>query len=249
MKKVFNVLSTYYDLIYEQKDYAGEAAYVVQLIKSYSPEAKNIVEFGSGTGKHAFHFCNSGFSVKGVEPSAEMIKVAKETQPNLSLQQDSITSYISEEHFDVATALFHVISYLNTNKELLTAFKNVNQHLNDKGLFIFDVWYTPAVLTQVPEKRIKIVENNFIEVTRRAVPLNHWNKNVIDVNYDIDVLDKATDKIYHFSESHKMRHFSIPEIELLAEATGFKLLKTEEFGTAKTPGPDTWGVNFVLRKK
>jgi hypothetical protein len=45
-----------------------------------------------------------------------------------------------------------------------------------------------------------------------------------------------------------MRHFSIPEIELLAKLTGFEIIKTEEFLSGETPGPNTWGVCFVLSK-
>jgi hypothetical protein len=45
-----------------------------------------------------------------------------------------------------------------------------------------------------------------------------------------------------------MRHFSIPEIELLAAFTNFTVIKTEEFSTKKIPGTETWGVCFVLQK-
>jgi hypothetical protein len=45
-----------------------------------------------------------------------------------------------------------------------------------------------------------------------------------------------------------MRHFSIPEIGLLAEHTGFKILKTEEFLTASDPSERTWGVCIILKK-
>ena len=45
-----------------------------------------------------------------------------------------------------------------------------------------------------------------------------------------------------------MRHFSIPEIKLLAEFSGFEFLKAEEFVTGNEPSPVTWGVNFILRK-
>jgi len=250
MKKVFNALSTYYDLIYENKDYAAETAYIIQLIKTYNTNSKKIIEFGSGTGKHAILLCEYGFQVKGIEPSAEMLGVAKyNTHPLLSFQQDSISSFDSPERFDVATALFHVISYLNTNEELLSSFKKVHQHLGPGGLFIFDVWYSPAVLTQIPEKRTKTVENDQIKVVRYANPVNRWNDNVIDVIYDFDVLEKSTGLNHQFTETHRMRHFSIPEIELLAQVSGFNLIKTEEFGTAELPGPGTWGVNFVLRKK
>jgi hypothetical protein len=45
-----------------------------------------------------------------------------------------------------------------------------------------------------------------------------------------------------------MRHFSIPEIHMLASFTGFELLKAEEFLSGNEPSENTWGVNFILRK-
>ncbi|WP_316812019.1 class I SAM-dependent methyltransferase [Pedobacter heparinus] len=250
MGKVFNALSTYYDLIYENKDYTAEAVYVIELISSYKPDAKTMLEFGSGTGIHATIFNERGFDIHGVEPSTEMLVIAKKKErPGLFFQQGNMISYKSDNKFDVATALFHVVSYLNSNEELFSSFINIGNHIKSKGLFIFDAWYSAAVLTQLPEKRIKIVENDLYKVTRHANPVNHWNENVIDVIYDIDVLEKSSGDKQQFSETHKMRHFSIPEIELLAKSTGFDLIKTEEFGTSKIAGPDTWGVSFVLRKK
>lgn len=249
MKKVFNAYSSYYNLLYKDKDYVSEADYIVDLIKQHKPEAKTLVEFGSGTGKHALLFCEKGFQVNGVEPSAEMLKIAQSnSHTNLSFTHASIESLALAEKFDVATALFHVVSYLNENEELINSFRNIHKHLNEGGLFIFDLWYTPAVLSQVPEKRTKVTEDDHIKVIRNATPVNHWNKNIIDVIYDINVFDKENQKDYVLSETHNMRHFSIPEIELLAKLTGFEIIKTEEFLSGETPGPNTWGVCFVLRK-
>lgn len=248
MTDVFNAYSSYYNLLYKDKDYAAEVEYVHQLIKKYKADSKNIVEFGSGTGKHALLFSQKGFNVLGVEPSTEMLNIAKQNvTDNLLFQNDSIGSFTGNT-YDVALALFHVISYVNSNEALLQAFKNVYKHLNPGGLFIFDAWYSPAVLTQLPEKRTKTIENETIRVTRNATPVNQWNRNVIDVIYDITVLEKETGNKYSFSETHQMRHFSSPELDLLAKTAGFEILKAEEFGTAKQPGPDTWGVCFVLRK-
>lgn len=249
MTQIFDNLGAYYDLIYQDKDYAGESDYVIQLIKTSSPAAKTIVEFGSGTGKHALLLCEAGFSVLGVEPSSKMLQMAQtHTHPKLSFRNDSLTSFHTVDKYDVATALFHVISYLNKTEELLVSFKNIHQHLNKDGLFIFDVWYTPAVLTQLPEKRVKVMENEELKIVRHANPVNHWNDNIIDVNYDLDIFEKATGQHTSFSETHSMRHFSFPEIEMLARITGFEILRSEEFGTGKETGPETWGVCFVLRK-
>ena len=38
-------------------------------------------------------------------------------------------------------------------------FKTVNKHLKNGGIFIFDFWYGPAVLRDLPTKRVKKVEN------------------------------------------------------------------------------------------
>ena len=42
-----------YDLLYRDKDYAAEAGYVGRLIRSATPAARSVLEFGCGTGRHA----------------------------------------------------------------------------------------------------------------------------------------------------------------------------------------------------
>ena len=45
-----------------------------------------------------------------------------------------------------------------------------------------------------------------------------------------------------------MRHFSIPEIALLAKTTHFELVHSEAFLTEENPSENTWGVCFILKK-
>ena len=53
MKQFGNIYSQYYDLLYSDKDYAGEVDYIIKLIKENSNEAKTLLDMGSGTGKQA----------------------------------------------------------------------------------------------------------------------------------------------------------------------------------------------------
>ena len=39
----------YYDLLYQDKDYGTEAAYILTLINKYHPKTRQILEFGFGT--------------------------------------------------------------------------------------------------------------------------------------------------------------------------------------------------------
>jgi SAM-dependent methyltransferase len=242
----FNLYSRYYDLLYSNKDYSAETKYISDCIRRESPYAKTILEFGSGTGGHGLILQKMGYDIYGLERSKQMVE--KAILHGYPCEQADITDFEINQKFDVVISLFHVISYINDNASLETVFRNASKCLNSGSLFIFDVWYSPAVYHQKPETRIKKVENGEISVIRIAEPEIHINKNVVDVNYSILVKDKNTDKWIEFHENHPMRHFSIPEISLLATYTGFELLKAEEFLTGNQPSVNTWGVNFILRK-
>jgi SAM-dependent methyltransferase len=245
----FNNYSRYYDLLYEDKNYKAEAAYISKLIRSVHPDAKNIIELGCGTGNHAALLCRDGFKVTGLERSAEMVMLAKaKLIEGFTPMIADIENYTLPGKFDTAISLFHVISYLTSNKSLIACFKTTYQHLNDNGFFIFDVWYTPAIYYQRPATRIKKMEDDTIAVTRFAEPEIHYSENVVDVNYEIVIRNKKTQLTDTYTEKHPMRHFSIPEINLLATLTGFKVIRAEEFLSARQPSIDSWGICFVLQK-
>jgi SAM-dependent methyltransferase len=243
---VFNQqYSEYYNLFYSEKNYAAEVDYVDRVIRSYHHDAKRILEYGSGTGGHGLLIGKKGYDIAGIERSDEMAKIAR--AKGFKCEVGDITSYTIDEKFDICLALFHVVSYINTNELLIQLFQNTRKHLNKEGLFIFDVWFSPAVIYQMPEVRVKKVDNQAIEVTRIASPVLDHSKNIVDVNYHIIIRDKKTNVYNEFKETHSMRHFAVPEIDLIARQTGFKLLQAEEFLTGKEPSIHTWGVNFILQ--
>ena len=242
----FNLYSKYYDLLYTNKDYNAEADYIAACIHHYSPNAKTILEFGSGTGGHGLILQKKGYDIYGLERSIQMVD--KAILHGFSCEQADIIDFEIEQKFDIVISLFHVISYINDNNSLEKVFRNASKCLNSGGLFIFDVWYSPAVYHQKTETRIKKVENEEISVIRLAEPEIHASENVVDVNYTILVKNKNTEQWNEFQEKHPMRHFSIPEIELLASFTGFELIISEEFLTRNLPSVNTWGVNFILKK-
>jgi SAM-dependent methyltransferase len=242
----FYLYSKYYDLLYQDKDYNAEANYISNCIKTYFPSAKTIIEFGSGTGRHGLILQKLGYDTYGLERSKQMVEEA--IFHGFPCKQADVTNFEIDRKFDVVISLFHVISYITANASLEKVFRNASMCLNSNGLFIFDVWYSPAVYHQKPETRIKKVENEEINVIRMAEAEINVNQNVVDVNYSILIKNKSSDKWIEFQETHPMRHFSIPEISLLATFTGFQLLKAEEFLTGNQPSENTWGVNFILKK-
>ncbi|MCX8085039.1 MAG: class I SAM-dependent methyltransferase, partial [Calditerrivibrio sp.] len=127
MSEFGSIYAKYYDLLYKDKDYEAEVEYVDSLIKRYNPTAKNILDLGCGTGRHAELLCRKGYHVHGVDASEDMIKIAKERQcqgsGSLKFTHSKIQNLNLSEKFDVIVALFHVLSYQTTNEDVLTFFK------------------------------------------------------------------------------------------------------------------------------
>jgi SAM-dependent methyltransferase len=246
----FEEYAEYYDLLYQDKDYATEARYVTGLIERLRPEAASILDLGCGTGNHDMIFAENGYLVAGVDRSAEIIEKARAKcgrQPSLNprFETGQIESLRMEARFDVVVSLFHVMSYLTTDRDLQSAFDTARYHLKPDGIFIFDCWYGPAVLTDPPSVRVKRVGNDAVEVIRIAEPEVLPNENIVTVNYQVLVLHKASGKIMEVTESHPMRYWFKPEVERMLEAAGFELVDCKEWMTDRTPGIDTWNVCFV----
>lgn len=245
----FKNYSEYYDLLYSDKNYEQEVEYIINLIKKYRSSASNILELGCGSGSHAQFFCNRGYSVTGIERSEEMLEVAsRKNIKNFDFVLNDIKTFDLDSKFDVAISLFHVVSYLTENKDLISCFRQVNKHLNVDGIFIFDLWYSPAVYVQKPTTKIKRMQNQDILVRRIAESDMLTFQNIVNVKFEILITNKNNDKTQILQEIHPMRHFSYPEVDLLAKHTGFEIIQAEEFLTAYIPSDQTWGVCFTLKK-
>jgi SAM-dependent methyltransferase len=246
-KFIFNTYSHYYDLLYQDKDYAGEVEYIHGLLAGLGVDRGNLLEFGSGTGKHGCLLADRGYTIFGIEQSSKMVVRAK-LQEGFACQVGDIRNLELGRRFDAVLSLFHVLSYQTSNEDISSVFTSAFKHLNKGGLFIFDFWYSPAVYAQQPTVRVKRMRNAEVEITRLAEPIKHPNANCVDVNYTIFARDIVSEEIKISIESHPMRHFSLPEIDLLAAMQGFRRIGAEEFLTGKSPGEDTWGVCVILEK-
>lgn len=244
---VFNAYSRYYNLLYRDKDYAGEADYIQKLLSRNGITKGDLLEFGSGTGKHGCLLAEKGYRVHGIERSAEMVVQATKNS-GFTCQQGDIANTVMGRQYDAVLSLFHVVSYQTSNEQLQAVFNNAALHLNTGGVFIFDFWYSPAVYAQQPVVRVKRMADDQVEITRIAEPVIYPNENRVDVKYSIYAKDLESSTVLILQESHSMRHFSLPEIDLLAQLTGFKRVSTEEFLTGHAASKDTWGVCVILKR-
>jgi SAM-dependent methyltransferase len=252
---VFDGYARYYDLLYRDKDYAGEARHVHDIIQRHASGARSILELGCGTATHAIHLAAMGYAIHGVDRSHEMLaaatngiqKAGPETASLIRLTEGDIRQVRLNDRFDVVIALFHVISYLPTNDDLKAAFKTAQTHLKPGGIFLFDCWYGPAVLSNPPVVRVKRMEDDETSVVRIAEPVMHPNENLVDVSYHVFIREKSLGQFEVLQETHRMRYLFKPEVEILLGNCGFRLAEFCEWMVGKDPGFSTWNVYFVAK--
>lgn len=249
--EVFDDYARYYDLLYRDKDYAGESAYIDGLIRHYAGGAKTILNLGCGSGKHDLYLSRSGYRLAGVDLSEKMLEAARaaaQGNPLLEYHHGDVRTIRLSRRFDVVVSLFHVISYQSTQDSLAEAFETARLHLDKRGLFIFDCWYGPGVLTDLPCVRVKELEDDATSITRIAQPAMLPEENRVDVHYRLFVRDKRSGKTSEVRETHRMRYLFLPEIALLLQNAGMALLNAHpSFTPASQPSLATWSLTVVAR--
>lgn len=252
----FGAYARYYDLFYGDKDYAGEAAFVDGILREHGLGEVSVLEVGCGTGRHALELAARGHRVHGIDLSDGMLVRAASLRASagalaesLSFEPGDARTYRTERTFRAVISLFHVMSYQTSNADLLAAFRTAAAHLAPGGLFVFDCWYGPAVLTERPEHRERTLEDDAAVFVRIATPTMDAQADVCEVRYDITVTDKETGESESLSEIHPMRYLFSPEVAIALDVCGFDMVSQCEFGTGRPLSFATWNGCFVARKR
>lgn len=249
--EVFQDYAYYYNAFYQDKDYRMETQQVDILLKRYGNNIKKIINFGCGTGKHDIELSRMGYQCTGIDMSSMMIGIAKQNAENLkehiSFSVADIRTYKEKNQYDAVISLFHVMSYQTDNNDILAAFQSARNALNIGGIFIFDVWYGPGVLSDKPAVRIKEVQDDNYRLIRIARPVMDDKRNAVDVCYEVLVTNKKTNETKTIEEVHHMRYFFQPELEFYLKELGFELIDNLDCTTLDKTSYDSWTSYFVAR--
>ena len=249
----FKSFATYYDLLYQDKDYSFEAEYISKLLEKYAPKAKNILNMGCGSGAHDFELAKKNYVIDGIDLSENMIARAEKKRMNsplknqLTFSTGDIRHFANEKKYDAVISLFHVFSYLTSNEDLLLAAQAANKALDEEGILIFDCWFGPTILTEKPSIKIKRIQEKEIEMTRIAEPSMDFNTNTVRVDYTIFAKENGVAQ-NPITESHLLRYWFTPELEFILKQAGFKMLDYFAWMTEQKPDTNSWGAVFILKK-
>lgn len=246
MNDQFDAYAKYYNLFYEGKDYKGESEYIHNLIQTYSKGATKVLEFGCGSGGHARELVKYDYSIHGVDVSSQMLEQAQSSSlkdaTKISFSLGDVRSLELNKKFEVILSLFHVLGYQNSDEDVLKTFLTAYEHLEPGGLFIYDFWYGPTVLSEGPSTRVLQIKRDAQEVLRISEPALDLTKNICRINYSI-FIKELTGLYKKINEIHSMRYFFQNEFSRFENE---KFICLNEF-TWLTDSPLTLGSWYGVR--
>lgn len=239
-----------YDAFYADKDYLAECDLVERIFKRTGRPVRSILDLGCGTGRHSVELARRGYEVTGVDLSEGMLERARrrakaEGVSGTTFLLGDVQDVQLNRRFDAVLSMFAVVGYQISDAAVRSTLANVRQHLEPGGVFIFDVWYGPAVEEVGPSARVKVVPIADGEIERKAVGTLEPNSNVCSVKYDLTRRqDGKPDE--HSSETHRMRYFFPEDLGSFLGEAGLKLSSTASFPDVENPpSVESWNVLVV----
>lgn len=238
-----------YDGVYADKDYVAESDLLENLFGAHAQgRIKSILDLGCGTGRHAVELAARNYDVVGLDRSPGMLAQARSRAVERSLDVDFVSGDLREirleREFDAVLMMFAVLGYQLTDDDVDASLRTVRHHLTSGGLFVFDVWFGPAVVATGLERRERelVIEGKTWRrvssgVQRTAAPL-----------VDVDIrLESLSDESV-VEETHTVRHFDRHDLGRHLHAAQLELVGLHPAGDpSREPDEETWNVIGVAR--
>jgi SAM-dependent methyltransferase len=132
----YSVFAPFYDAA--MGDMSDKVSFLKKLLRDYAPEAETLLELACGTGSIMSQLAGS-YQVSGLDISPDMLAIAKQKLPQSQFHQGDMADFKLRQTFDVVLCVFDSVNHLLQWHEWQSMFQSVYGHLNDKGLFVFDI--------------------------------------------------------------------------------------------------------------
>ncbi len=240
-----------YDTFMSNIPYDKWVDYIERIWKKFGLKPKLVLDLACGTGNISFRFAQKGYEMIGIDLSSDMLEAATEKNALLPPEAKSVL-YLEQDMcefelygtVDCVLCLCDSINYITDENELLTVFKLVNNYLEPRGLFIFDI-------NTIYKFKNVLADNSYSQTTEDAAYTweNYYDEDECINEFYTNFFIKNTDDAYdRYEECHYERGYTIEKISELLEKAG--LITEGIFNDNTFDEPDTKSerVYFVARE-
>ena len=247
MNNTYTCFSAFYDLFMDNIDYTQWGEYLISLLKEYGIYSGLVLELGCGTGNMTEFLAAKGYDMIGLDNSCDMLDAAMEKK---SLSGHDIL-YLNQDmrEFELYGTVAAVVSicdsinYITEYEELVNVFKLVNNYLDPKGLFIFDMNM---------EAKFKAIDDDIIAENREEASFI-WENTYYETEhineYELTIFARCDDGKYKkFTETHYERAYSLEEIKAALTKAGMTFLVSYHAFTRQQPDKNSERIYIIARE-
>lgn len=237
-----------YDALQKDVPYEEFADYYEKIMQKFNNKKGLCLDLGCGTGNMTLCLDKRGFDMIGVDSSVEMLDVAREKAYSegrniLFLNQD-MTEFELYGTVSTVVSTLDCVNYVTDENELLKVFKLVNNYLDPKGLFIFDI-NSPYKLEHILGDNTYVSDEEGIFYTWQ----NSYDKKNKICTFDLTFFEKEGDAYYRSDETHYERAYSISEITEMLEKAGMEVVGVYDNLSFNPPHDKSERIFFAAREK
>lgn len=238
-----------YDQLMSDFPYDKWLELIIEKKRKYGVSGNSFLDLACGTGELSVRLAQAGFRVTGVDLSENMLSIAqmkgesKGQKINFYLQ--NMVELDLSEKFHMIGIFCDSLNYLLQEEDVKKTFQKVFLHLENGGLFFFDVHSL--------YKMREIFLNQTFTYNGESV-CYIWNCFQGEYEDSVDheltfFVEDGNGKYDRFDEFHSQRTFSVETYERWLKETGFELLDVFGDFTNERPMEHTERILFVAKKK
>lgn len=244
----YTYLSEVYDIFMDNIPYEDWSKYIICLLKEHNVDTGLVLDLGCGTGAITELLASEGYDLIGVDSSQEMLSMAYEKK---ELSKNDIL-YICQDMRELelygtvkaAVSVCDSLNYINNSQDLLKVFKLVNNYLDPKGIFIFDI--------NTPEKYKKIGDRVIAENREDSSFIweNSYFENEEINQYDVTMfIEDNSGKYDKVEETHIQKAYSFEEIKKIIDESGLEFVCAYDSYTNNPCNKESERICFVCKEK
>src|SRR4051812_46400973 len=197
-KEWFN--SSYYHLLYFNRDDREAAAFIDKLISYLKPaQGSTMLDVACGKGRHSIQLAGKGFDVTGIDLSEDSINDALEHESDtLHFYRHDMRLPFWINFFDYAFNFFTSFGYFSTRREHDDAVSTIVKSLKKNGVVLFDYLNVHYVEDHLIHNETKNVNGTSYEI-HRWMDQEHFFKKIIIHDANLDRPCDYTEKVAKLS--------------------------------------------------